>query len=211
MSNITSATKVTVDNTRGMRFAEVLLVKGDVAEIYNTTGLNDAPAELWDSMNVEAVAEQHGALMVHKNGPKFWAMDSQTVAFGETASFDGLEARWAATVPVALLLAQGGAAPYQVFTPEKTQRMVYATGHPVHELVDSDGHAYVLQAHGPEFTLESLADLGEQMKELPEGWLYRTRILTEDLVLDLGPHATIYGVGDEFRQYYTRIPDTSEQ
>jgi hypothetical protein len=139
MSTDTRATQVTIDDTRGMRFAEVLLVKGDVAEIYNTTGLNEAPPELWDSMNLDAVAQQHGAQHVHKNGPKFWVMDSQTVTFGESASFDGLEGRWAATVPVALLLAQGGAAPYQVFTPKKTQRMVYAKGKPVFELVDPDG------------------------------------------------------------------------
>ncbi len=201
--------KVTFDDIRGRRYAEVLLVKGDAGEIYNTTGLNDAPAELWDSMDLEAVAREHGAVHVHKNGPKYWTMDSQTVLLGETASFDGLEARWGATVPIALLLAQGGAAPYQVFTPEKTQRMVYAAGRPVFELVDADGHAYVLQAHGPAFTLETLATMGEQMTQLPEGWLSRTRILTEDLVLDLGPHATIYGVGDEFSQYYTRIPDDS--
>ena len=86
--------------------------------------------------------------------------------------------------------------------------MVYAMGEPLFELVDLDGHIYVLQAHGKQFSMESLARLGEQMKKLPKGWQYRTRTLTEDLVLDLGPDSTIYGVGDEFRQYYTRIPET---
>jgi len=52
--------------------------------------------------------------------------------------------------------------------------------------------------------MESLPKLGEQMKKLPESWKYRTRTLTEDLVLDLGPDQTIYGVGDEFHQYYMR-------
>jgi hypothetical protein len=33
--------------------------------------------------------------------------------------------------------------------------------------------------------MESLAKLGERLKKLPEGWQYRSRILTEDLVLDL--------------------------
>jgi hypothetical protein len=31
----------------------------------------------------------------------------------------------------------------------------------------------------------------------------------EDLVLDLGPDKTIYAVGDEFHQYYTRILQVS--
>jgi hypothetical protein len=84
--------------------------------------------------------------------------------------------------------------------------MVYLKGKPVYELVDPDGHVYVLQAHGPEFTLESLPKLGEQLKKLPKGWKYRTRTLTKELVLDLSPDETIYAVGDEFHQYYTRIP-----
>ena len=71
-----------------------------------------------------------------------------------------------------------------------------------------DGHNYVLQAHDAQFPIESLAKLGEQMKQLPKGWQYRTRALTEDLVLDLGPDKTIYAVGDEFHQYYTRIAET---
>jgi hypothetical protein len=84
--------------------------------------------------------------------------------------------------------------------------MVYAKGKPVFELVDPDGHVYVLQAREEKFPIESLPKLGDQMRQLPKGWQYRTRILTEDLVLDLKSDETIYGVGDEFHQYYTRIP-----
>ena len=63
-----------------------------------------------------------------------------------------------------------------------------------------------MQAHDKQFPVESLATLGEKMKKLPKGWKYRTRTLTEDLVLDLKPDQTIYAVGDEFNQYYTRPP-----
>jgi len=96
----------------------------------------------------------------------------------------------------------------KIFMPKKTQRMVYANGKSVFELIDPDSHNYVLQAHNAQFPIESLAKLGEQMKQLPKGWQYRTRALTEDLVLDLGPDKTIYAVGDEFHQYYTRIAET---
>src|SRR6266436_3932530 len=82
--------------------------------------------------------------------------------------------------------------------PKKTQRMVYAKAQSVFELIDPDGHIYILQAHDAQFPIESLAKLGEQMKQLPKGWQYRTRALTEDLVLDLGPDKTIYAVADEF-------------
>ncbi len=53
--------------------------------------------------------------------------------------------------------------------PKKTQRMVYAKGKSVFELIDPDGHNYVLQAHDAQFPIESLAKLGEQMKQLPKG------------------------------------------
>jgi hypothetical protein len=72
--------------------------------------------------------------------------------------------------------------------------------------VDPDGNVFVMQAHDERFPMESLPKLGERLKKLPEGWQYRTRLLTEDLILDLGPDQTISAVGDEFHQYYTRIP-----
>ena len=46
--------------------------------------------------------------------------------------------------------------------PKKTQRMVYAKAQSVLELIDPDGHIYVLQAHDAQFPIESLAKLGEE-------------------------------------------------
>src|SRR5262249_23892191 len=143
---------------------------------------------------------------VEKNGPHFWMMDSQTVLFGKKASFDGVEARWVATLPLRTALAAAtGSKPYKLFTPKKTQKMVYAKGKPVYELIDRDGNVYVLQAHEEQFPIDSLAKLGERLK-LPSGWQFRTRDLTDTLVLDLKSYQTIYAVGDEFHQYWTRIP-----
>ena len=193
-----------VTDMRDMRFGEILVVKESGAEVYNTTGLNDCPENLWDKMDLDKIKQETGAITVQKNGPKFWMMDSQILSLGEKASFDGLEARLAATLDPTELLKQG-AEPYKVFTPKKTQYMVYAKDKPVFELVDSDSRSYVLQARAEQFPIESLAKLGPRLKQLPKGWLYRTRILNKELVLDLGPDKMIYAVGDEFHQYYTRI------
>jgi hypothetical protein len=199
-------TEVTVTETRDLRFGEIFVVKGGYIEIYNTTGLNDCPPQLWDSLDLEAIKTQFGAQAVQLNGPKFWMMDSQTLSFGETASFAGLEARWAARLDAALVAKQShGTSAYTVFNPKKTQQLVYLKGRPVYELVDPEGNGYVMQAHGKQFSMESLASLADRMT-LPDGWKYRSRILTEDLVMDLGPDQTIYAVGDEFDQYYMRIP-----
>jgi hypothetical protein len=74
------------------------------------------------------------------------------------------------------------------------------------ELIDPDGNVYVLPAHEEEFPIDSLAKLGEKLK-LPTGWKFRTRDLNEDLVLDLKSDQTIYAIGDEYHQYWTRIPN----
>jgi hypothetical protein len=199
---------ITVSETRDMRYGELLVVKETGVEAYNTTGLNDCPAELWDALDLAELARQMGAQAVQKNGPHFWMMDWQTLSLGEKVSFGGIEARWAAWVDRSVVQASAkGSEPYKLYLPKKTQKMGYARGKPVFELIDPDGHAYVLQAHDEGFPLESLATLGDRMKLLPEGWRYRTRVLEEELVLDLTPDKTIYAVGDEFHQYYTRIPE----
>jgi hypothetical protein len=200
---------IAVNETRNKRFGEILVVKKGGIEIYNTTGLNDCPPELWNALDTEKLKVELGALKVLKNGPHYWMMDSQTVALGEKVSFAGLEARWAATLdPSAAQKSGKGSEPYKVFTTQKTQRMVYSKGKPVYELLDPEGNIYVLQARDERFPIESLSKLGDELKLLPSGWEYRTRVRREDLVLDLHPDQTIHAVGDEFHQYYTRIPKT---
>ncbi|MCI0617203.1 hypothetical protein L0244_29855, partial [bacterium] len=153
-----SLQKITVTNIRDMRFGEILVVVGDSLEIYNTTGLNDCPAELWNALDFEEIKKQFGAVAVQKNGPKFWMMDSQAVLFGEKVSFGGLEARWAGRADAALARkSELGSEPYKLYYPKKTQYMVYEKGKPVFELVDPEGHTYVMQAHGPQFPFDSLA------------------------------------------------------
>jgi hypothetical protein len=206
MSN-DSTQRVTVQNARNNRYGEIFVIKQSGIEVYNTTGLNDCPAELWDALDLEAVKQEHEAIAVQKNGPHFWMMDWQELEMGEKASFGGIEARWAARAPASAVQKGGaqGAAPYAVYTPAKKQKLVYSKGRPVFELVDPEGNAYVLQARNEESSMGSLATLGDKLKLMPEGWSYRSRTLTEDLVLDLGPDKTIYAVGDDFHQYYTRI------
>jgi hypothetical protein len=196
--------RVTVENTRDMRYGEFFIIKEDGLQVYNTTGLNDCPAELWHALDLDAIKEQFGAMSVQLNGPHFWMMDRQTLALGEQVTIGGIEARWAARAPLSVVQkGASGGAPYQIYTPSKTQSMVYDAGKPVFELIDPDRYVYVLQAREEQFPISELAGLGDKLK-LPEGWQYRSRVLEEDLSLDLGPAETIYAVGDDYHQYYTR-------
>jgi len=75
----------------------------------------------------------------------------------------------------------------------------------VHELVDPEGKAYVMQAYcigvDPTLTQEALPALGERLA-LPDGWTFRTRVLDEELVVDTT--ATIATVlQDELENTYT--------
>ena len=114
---------VTVANVRDMRYGEIFIIKQTGLEVYNTTGLNDCPAELWDKLDLEAIKQEHGAMAVQKNGPHFWMMDWQELALGETATFGGIDARWAAKAPLSVVQqGSSGAAPYTIYTPcEETE------------------------------------------------------------------------------------------
>jgi hypothetical protein len=81
----------------------------------------------------------------------------------------------------------------------------FDAGKTVYELVDPDGRALVMQARcigvDPNMTEESLATLGDRLA-LPEGWLYRSRVLQDELVIDTSATlATV--VQDEFENTYT--------
>ena len=196
--------------TRDMRFGEILVFRQAHIDVYNTTPNNDCPAELWDALDPETLKKEYRAHKVILNGPHYWMFDEGSFKYGDTESFGGLEASWVAKLPLRTAIKAamtGGAEPFEIFTPTKTQKIVYEAGKPVYEIVDPDGHAYVLQAHDEENPMDTLADMGNRMKDIPEGWSYRTRTLDQDLVLDLSPDETIYAVGDEYQQYYTRIPE----
>ncbi len=50
-----------ITGTRNMRFGEILIVKEGGVEVYNTTGLNDCPPELWNALDLEQIKKRFGA------------------------------------------------------------------------------------------------------------------------------------------------------
>ena len=69
-----------IDDVFGKRYGEVLLVTsttvGPEATVYNTFPLNDCPAELWDTLDPQAIAADNGAVAALLNGPRYWLMSS---------------------------------------------------------------------------------------------------------------------------------------
>ena len=168
--------------------------------------LNDCPHELWETLDAATIAEEMGAAVVKLNGPRYWMLDGlgQKVAVVDPVfrDFNGLTTRRIATVDLG---EDPSTQPYVERYVNRGAVFFFDAGAPVHELVNAEGLAYVMQAYcvgvDPTLTEESLGALGERLA-LPEGWSFRTRILDEELIVDTtATIATV--VQDELENTYT--------
>ena len=189
-------------NSRGYQYCELVFIYSDKgSDIYSTSPLAQADLDWWENLDVEALAREFGAASVYKNGPQWWSMDEVGVMASQPVPVAGVNMVFGAHLPPGTLKI----AKYTVFNPAKFQNLTWNAGKPVYQLVDPDGHTYILQGHKiPE---EKLAALGERFEKLPQGWKYRTKVLDEDLVMNLTPKEPIPSVQDEFDQIYIRIPE----
>ena len=84
-----------IEGVRNVRYCELIPVvrRGFrlSATVYNTLGLNDCPAEVWDKITEAAMKTRFGAIEVVLNGPRHFAMDTIMTA-GDTASVAAVDA-----------------------------------------------------------------------------------------------------------------------
>lgn len=174
----------------GKRYGEVLLVhigeEGPEATVYNSFPLNDCPAQLWDALDADLVARQNDAVAALLNGPRYWLMSSiEKDAAGpqEITSFGGIDMIRQATVKLSSM----NPAPYSLNRVDRRTVFTFDAGRPVFELIDADGQRWVMQTFSQivdaNLTIDDLAGLGERLN-LPTGWRYETRTLTEPLSVD---------------------------
>lgn len=177
----------------GTRYGELFFGTVDggtvTAEVWTTFTLNDCPAELWDALDVDALAAARGATFGRKNGPRYWLIDSlERGVDGEEVvqdRFGQLDLLRVATLRVDLsTVGSGGYRPSAV---DRRTVFTWRTGRRVQELVDPEGAVYVMQSYSqivdPDLTEAGLASLGERLRP-PDGWLFRRRVLGADLVVD---------------------------
>ena len=178
------------DDVFGKRYGEVLLMRigeaGPEATVYNSFPLNDCPAPLWERLDADAIAKDHGAVAALLNGPRYWLMSRIAKKAGSpqpTANFGGIEMIEQATVQ----LSSNNPAPYSVNKVDRRAVFTFDAGRPVFELVDADGQRWVMQTYSQvvdkNLTLDDLAGLASRLT-LPPGWRYETRTLTEPLTVD---------------------------
>jgi len=192
----------TLPDSRGYQYCELVFNYGDKgSDIYSTSPLARADLDWWKNLDTEALATEFGAESVYKNGPQWWSMDEVGVMASQPVSVAGVDMVFGGHLPPGTL----EIAKYTVFNPAKFQNLTWKAGQPVYQLVDPDGHVYVIQGH--KVPQKELATLGEKFEKLPEGWKYRVHVPDEDLVMKLTPAKPIPSVQDEFDQIYIRIPE----
>ena len=155
------------------------------------------PVKLAGELGVDMVAVNHG---------RFWMMDELSFMGGEIQDFHGVPMRWAGDMTGAEMIAQfqSAYAPSLIY---RNSNWVWHAGKPVYLLRDPGGATWVLQEYtkdvDPSLTADNLDQLGSKYKQLPEGWTFETKILTENLSLDTsraGGWAAI--IRDEFHCTY---------
>jgi hypothetical protein len=189
-------------NTRELIYCELEFDYDGGTDIFNSTGLSDCDAQIWNFMDLDGLAAQFGYDSLKQNGPQYWAMDIITLNGGEAVNIGGIDMRYGATITVE----GGGTPPYTPFNPEKIQFLVYLAGKPIYQLVDPSGNTYVLQARKQWVQYSSLPTLGDQMTQLPEGWSYQSIVPDADLIMNLTADTLNTSVADEFGQIYIQYP-----
>jgi hypothetical protein len=188
---MTTPTQVTrtLPDVRGQRYGEMLLVKsgddGLYAEVYNSYTLNDCPQDLWDRLDLAAIAAAEGALVAVANGPRYWLVDSiekSGPATPDVHDFGGILMTRAAILNLGT--AGFDPSPYNERRVARTAMFLFAAGSPVYELTNPDGAVYVMQSWCTSvdgtLTESDLPTLGERIAA-PAGWTYGSRRLAEPL------------------------------
>lgn len=181
--------------------------------MYNTYPLNDCPESKWSALDPKALATQFGANVAMLNGPRHW-MINHVEKIGdptsEKADFGGIEMYKQATVPIGSLIDQ--ARPYSPYPVSRSTIFTYNAGSEIFQLTAPDGSVFVMQSFSqqkdPSLTLASLPSLANKL-ELPTGWKFGSRMLTEDLkIITVKNPAQV--LQDNLGNSYSMIPSAPE-
>lgn len=218
---------VSGESMHGQHHAEVLVMnrdadgRGGSGHYYNSLGIvDDVPDDEFDAsfraLDPADLQKQYGGDAIRFNGPRRWLTDRFTAT-----AMDGGKRSMLGPIPMYLYgtfvvpdfdaFIAGKQAPYQETVSKRTTTYVFNAGAEVYELVAPDGKVFVMQSASlrvdTDNSVDKLPTLGERLS-LPQGWQFRVRTLSEDLVIaanyDDDPPNTI--VLDEFENNYQRVP-----
>ena len=209
----TSTTNPAAANMHGKRYCEILLLNlkddGIHAEVFNTYPLNDCPDDQWKAIDTAAIALAEGVVFASPNGPRYWAMDSVVKAdmadvfsktFGEV-EMNRYASVYVGTNPADLMI------PYSPHAVNRKAAFTFNAGTTVYMLHDAEGKTYVMQSWSqqidPALTEADLLTLADRL-QLPEGWTYDYKTLTEEFVLETRAEDAQV-LGDDLRNSYSYV------
>jgi len=202
------------DDVRDYRYCEIVpIFRSGVTlhvEVYNTIDLNECPADLWDALDQDALIEAYDAMDVKMNGPRYWVLneieDDGATADGKTADFGGIEMKLRAVLETKLWEGAVGGKFYTENEVQRTTTFTYYADNMVYELTSPEDDVYRMQSYSqivdPTLTIDDLETLGERL-ELPEGWRYQARLLTE--ASELKADGLAYVINDELGNSYQKV------
>lgn len=184
---------VSFKNTRGLPFhgmgAFVGIGKTQRAHVFTAASIPVDP-EAYKKIDPKKLAAELEVDMCAVNSGRFWMMDEIKFFVSEAQSFHGVELRYGGDMTGAEMISQF----QNAYVPSLIRRntvWTFHAGKPVHLLREPDGGpVWVLQEYtkavDPSLTPDNLNELGSKLKNLPKGWKFETKVLSQNLVLDTG-------------------------
>lgn len=192
------------------RYCEIFVVTAPEppafqVDIFNTVGLNNCPAALWDAVDFTAIKEERGALAAVPNGPRRWVIDSISGATaGPPTELSGLGVRFVAALETDSLTPP----PFTVLKIDRTTEWNYRKGRTIRQVIAPNGTRYAMQAYSlessPRLTERQLNQIGRNPAvALPKGWKFKTRKLKRKLTLrSVGSTRIVRdGVGSVYQRF----------
>ena len=186
--------KISLDNMRGYRFAEVALFSGTskenaIADFYNSTGVDDPAPARFAALDKDKIAQEHQALGVFLNPPRYWMFDEFRVfEAGDDQEFGGIKMTWMGVVDVATLQKAILGGNYFAGYIRRDNSYTFNQGSEVYLLDAPGGEVFIMQSYnahtdqGLAAEEHSPATLGSRLT-LPAGWKFRVKTLDRDLVV----------------------------
>lgn len=177
------------------------------AGVYNDIGKTYISEKDFANINTDAVKKQFGAMAVIKNGPRFWVMDEITGYYnGAEHTISGYEMNQPGILNLSPADLKNRSA-YSIHKVNRKTSYTFKKGEKVYELVSDKNEVYTMQSASREIdknmTIADLNNLGSRLK-LPKGWVYRVRILDQDVTYNI--NGTAYVIQDEFNNSYQKNP-----
>lgn len=201
------------NETRDTPWCELGVVEGTppdaTVHVFNSTN-SPVPCTAEESakFDLKAIEAKYGLTGLILNPDRFWIADK--ISFyqaGDVMDANGVKLVWAGEMTLDAAQEITSAKPYEYVRITRDTLWYFEKDRPVFLMREPDGKVWVMQvySHAVDRTLSSanMAALGARLENLPEGWTFETKVLTEPLLLEpTRADGAAYIIRDEFANTY---------